>query len=397
MASYIHINIGNRCFSIHQAWIELLVYGTSYYLIHSFIFKFLIKYSIDPDNSNKNNSNNTTKDFKKNNNAKNTKTTLNIIRGGDESINNKILAEIIKRCFEKDVSYKITHPDLVEKIRKFIKAPNQGIKIVPLSVAVIAIIHPNQSHQIVKFGIVKVILENRQEFKTALINSAVKATIMAGVSLSPAGRVILLLLDNRALKPIIGRLPTAIAGRILKQKILRLILEGLLIAAPVAPQIGTAIQSIPAVQTQIACLRINCSDFIEELSADDYQENIKYVDSYQKPDTRVIIKGSSDHIICIPEKSIIKRTMTTIPTLDGDIVVGEKCRVKKKIIAHESYEVPYKIYNDPIPETRDFNEIIHVSTQEKAKEILADANLLNEDDFEMSPKAKEGPIKIKNN
>ena len=114
--SYIHIKIGNRCFSIHQAWIEILVYGTSYYFIHSFLLKFLLDYSIDHDNNKKN----TAKDSKRKNNIKNK---IEIIHGGEDSISNEFLAEILKQCCKKDVSYKIIHPDLIEKIRSFLKAP----------------------------------------------------------------------------------------------------------------------------------------------------------------------------------------------------------------------------------------------------------------------------------
>ena len=82
--AYIHFKIGNRIFSIHQAWIGILVYGTSYYLIHLFLLKFLLNYSIEHDNNDQlnndqdNNKNNTDKDSKIKNNSKNK---IEILRG----------------------------------------------------------------------------------------------------------------------------------------------------------------------------------------------------------------------------------------------------------------------------------------------------------------------------
>ena len=114
--SYIHLNIGNRCFSIHQAQIEIFVYGTSYCLINWFILKFLINYNTnDPDNNDQDNSKNSTVQDSKHKNK------IEIIRDGDDSISNELLATIIEKCFQKDVSYQITHPELVDKIRSFLK------------------------------------------------------------------------------------------------------------------------------------------------------------------------------------------------------------------------------------------------------------------------------------
>jgi hypothetical protein len=75
--------------------------------------------------------------------------------------------------------------------------------------------------------------------------------------------------------------------------------------------------------------------------------------------------------------------------------VGEKSRIFKKLKTCETCEVDYKVHTDKIPETGDFNDVINVETLNKAGKMLSDANLLNEDDFNVSP--KEPPIRIRNN
>lgn len=402
--SYIHFKIGNRIFSIHQAWIEILVYGTSYYLIHSFLLKFLLNYSIDNDIDNQDkNKNNTAKDSKIKNNSKNK---IEIIRGGDDSITNELLAAILRECFKKDVSYKITHPDLIEKIRSFLKATAaQGIKIVPISVAVIAVIHQNRNLTILEIGRGTLMVDNLSALKQTLVKSAVKgatvALVVVGGSVlvtTPAGRMALSLINlitRRTIMPVIKVVPALAKSPIVQQEFLNLLIGGTLVLAPINKQINEAITSLPSIQRSLTCLSINCSDYVEELSADGNQQNIKYVESYQKPDSRVIIKGSADHIICIPEKQTTRRTLTTINTVGGKVIVGDKSRIDKKLKAYEICEVDYKVHKDKILEIGDFNDVINIDTLDKAEKMLSDANLLNEEGSNGSP--KEPSIRIRNN
>ena len=390
--SYIHFKIGNRCFSLHQAWIEILVYGTSYYLIHSFLLKFLLNYSIDHDNNDQdNNKNNTAKDSKIKNNSKNK---IEIIRGGDESISNEFLAAILKECFKKDVSYKIIHPDLIEKIRSFLKAKaHQGIKIIPISVAVIAVIHRNRNLTMLEIGGGTLMIDNLPALKKTLVKGVVKGAIVALVFVG--GGVLITTPVGRTALSLIKLVPGFATIPILQQQYLKLLIGGTLVLAPINKQISDVITTIPPIQKTLTCLAINCSDYVEELPADPIQQNIKYVEPYQKPDSRVIIKGSSDHIICIPEKQTIRRTLTTINTVGGKLLVGEKSRIDKRLKAYEICEVDYKVHKDKIPESGDFNDVINVETLNKAEKMLSDANLLNEDEFNVSP--KEPSIPIRNN
>ena len=145
---------------------------------------------------------------------------------------------------------------------------------------------------------------------------------------------------------------------------------------------------VKIVKTPIIDRFINCADYVEELPADKIHQNIKYVESYQKPYNRVIIKGSSDHIICIPEKQpiIIRRSVEKIPTLGKTILVGESSSINNRLKASESYQVDYKIHKDKIPEIQDFNDVININMQTKAEKMLSDADLLNKDEFNKSPK-----------
>lgn len=399
--AYIHIKIGNRCFSIHQAWIELIVYGTSYYLIHTFLLKFLLNYSID--HSNNDQDNNPAKDSKRKPTNK-----IEMIRGGDDSITNEFLAAILKECFKKDVSYKIIHPDLVEKIQSFLKATRtQGIKIVPISVAVIAVIHRNRNLTMLEIGSATLMVDNLSGFKQALFKSVVKgatvALVFVGGSVlitTPTGKIALSLINlitRRTVMPMIKVLPALAKSPIVQQEFVKLLIGGALLVGPINTQIRTAITSLnlPSIERTLICLRINCSDYVEELAADANQPNLKYLDSYEKPHSQVIFKGSSDHIICIPEKRTIRRKLTTIDTVGGRVIVGEKSRVNKKLRAYEICEVDSKVHKDKVPELQDFNDVINVETLNKAEKMLSDANLLNEDDFNVSP--KESSIKIRNN
>lgn len=390
--SYIHFKIGNRCFSLHQAWIEILVYGTSYYLIYSFLLKFLLNYSIDHDNNDQdNNKNNTAKDSKIKNNSKNK---IEIIRGGDESISNEFLVAIFKECFKKDVSYKIIHPDLIEKIQSFLKAKaHQGIKIIPISVAVIAVIHRNRNLTMLEIGGGTLMIDNLPALKKTLVKSVVKGAIVAFVFVG--GGVLITTPAGRTALSLIKLVPGLATRPIFQQQYLKLLIGGTLVLAPINKQISDVITTIPPIQKTLTCLAINCSDYVEELPADPIQQNIKYVEPYQKPDSRVIIKGSSDHIICIPEKQTIRRTLTTINTVGGKLLVGEKSRIDKRLKAYEICEVDYKVHKDKIPESGDFNDVINVETLNKAEKMLSDANLLNEDEFNVSP--KEPSIPIRNN
>jgi hypothetical protein len=396
--NYIHIKIGNRCFSINQAWIEILVYGTSYYVINLFLLKFLLNYSIDHDNNDQDNS--TSKDSKRKNNNKNK---IEIIRGGDDSITNEFLAAILKECFKKDVSYKITHPDLVEKIRSFLKATGaHGIKIVPLSIAVIAVIHQNRNFSITEIGGATLMVDNLPALKKVLFKSAVKGATVAlvfgcGVVVltTPTGKIGLSLIHIITRRTILKVLPALAKSPILQKEFLKLLIGSTFFLAPIHKEIGSAITSLPSIQKTLTRLVINCSDYVEALPADANKQNLKYVESYQKPDNRVIIKGSSDHIICIPERQTIRRTLTTIDTVGGKVIIGKTSRLNKKIRTLEFCEVDYKVPNDKIPELRDFNDVINVETLNKAQKMLSDADLLNEDDFNVLP--KEPSIKIRNN
>ena len=119
---------------------------------------------------------------------------------------------------------------------------------------------------------------------------------------------------------------------------------------------------------------------------------------YQKPDNRVVIKGSSDHIICVPEKQTSIRTLvTTIDTLGNRVIVGPKYLIKNKLKTYDLCAVDYKVNKDKIPEIKDFNDKINVDTLNKAGKMLFDANLLNDDDFDVSPTLKEPSIPIRNN
>lgn len=306
------------------------------------------------------------------------------------------------------MSYKITHPDLIEKTRSFLKATAaQGIKIVPISVAVIAVIHQNRNLTMLEMGGGTLMIDNLPALKKTLVKSAVKggtvALVFVGGSLlitTPAGGMALSLIKiitRRTIMPVIKLVPALAKSPILQQEFLTLLIGGTLVLAPINKQINDAITSLPStsIQRTLTCLSINCSDYVEELSADNNQQNIKYVESYQKPDSRVIIKGSSDHLICIPEKQTIRRTLTTINTVGGKVIVGEKSRIDKRLQASEICEVDYKVHKDKIPEIGDFNDVINVETLNKAEKMLSDANILNEDDFNVSP--KEPPIRIRNN
>lgn len=399
--SYIHFKIGNRCFSIHQAWIEILVYGTSYYLVHTFLLRFLVNYSIDHDN---NDQDNTAKDSKRKNITMNK---IEIIRGGDDSITNELLAAILQECFKKDVSYKITHPDLIEKIRSFLKATAaQGIKIVPISVAVIAVIHKNRNLTMLEIGGGTLMVDNLPALKEDLLKTVLKgagvALVFIGGSIlitTPVGRMALWLIKRRTIMPVIKLVPALAKTPIVQQEVLKILIGSTLFIAPMNKQLIDAITStnlapLAPIQRALTCRSINCLDYVEELPADANQQNIKYVESYQKPDSRVIIKGSSDHIICIPEKQTITRTLTTIDTVGGKIIVGKKSRVDKRVKASEICEVDYKVHKDKIPEIRDFNDVINVETLNKAEKMLSNVNLLNEDDFNVSP--TEPAIRIRN-
>lgn len=281
----------------------------------------------------------------------------------------------------------------------------KGIKIVPISVAVIAVIHRNRNLTMLEIGGGTLMVDNLPALKKTLGKSAVKggtvALVFVGGSLlltTPAGGMALWLINiitRQTIMPVIKLVPALAKSPIVQQEFLNLLIGGTLILAPINKQINDAITSLPSIQRSLTCRSINCSDYVEELSADDNQQNIKYVESYQKPDSRVIIKGNSDHIICIPEQQTIKRTLTTINTVGGKVIVGEKSRIDKRLKASEICEVGYKVHKDKIPAIGDFNDVINVETLNKAEKMLSDANLLNEDDFNVSP--KEPSIRIRNN
>ena len=113
------------------------------------------------------------------------------------------------------MSYKITHPDLIEKIRSFLKATAaQGIKIVPISVAVIAVIHGNRNLTMLEIGGGTLMVDNLPALKKTLVKSAVKGATVAlvfvggGVLITtPAGRMALSLINlitRRTIMPVIN-------------------------------------------------------------------------------------------------------------------------------------------------------------------------------------------------
>jgi hypothetical protein len=290
------------------------------------------------------------------------------------------------------LSYKITYPDLIEKIRSFLKATAaQGIKIVPISLVVIALINQNRNLTILDIGGGTLIIDNLPALKKTLIKSAVKGGTVAlvfirgsGLITTPAGRMALSLINiitRRTIMPLIKLVPALAKNPIVRQELLNVLIGGTAVLAPI--------------QRTLTCLSINCSDYVEELSANNNQQNIKYVECYQKSDSRVMLKGSSDHIICIPEKQTTRRTLTTINTVNGKVIVGEKSRIDKRLKASEICEVDYKVHKDKISEILDFNDVIHVETLNKVEKMLSDANLLNEYNFNVS--SKKPSIRIRNN
>ena len=73
--------------------------------------------------------------------------------------------------------------------------------------------------------------------------------------------------------------------------------------------------------------------------------------------------------------------------------MGEKSRIDNRLKTYETCEVNYKVHKDKIPEIKDFNDVINVETLNKAEKMLSDANLLNEGDFNVSPKKPSIPIR----
>jgi hypothetical protein len=97
---------------------------------------------------------------------------------------NELLETLLKECFEKDVIYKITHPDLVEKIRTFLQAiGTQGIKIVPISVAVIAVLHRNRSFSMRQFAGSTIMIANLPAFFKALWKVGIKEVLVGVIEM----------------------------------------------------------------------------------------------------------------------------------------------------------------------------------------------------------------------
>lgn len=76
-------------------------------------------------------------------------------------------------------------------------------------------------------------------------------------------------------------------------------------------------------------------------------------------------------------------------------MIGKNARVGDRLKAYEPCQVDYKVHKDKIPKLQDFKNVMNVDRLDKAEKMLSDANLLNEDDFNMA--LKKPPIKIKNN
>lgn len=122
---------------------------------------------------------------------------------------------------------------------------------------------------------------------------------------------------------------------------------------------------------------LDCSDYVEELQADHLQPKVQYVESYEKPDCRVIIKTDFEHITSLPEKSRIKTHVTTILMLGKKVIVGEQSRIAK-ITACKSYYSPYQ---GKIPKVQDFTDKVTFNKLDEAKKLVENCGLLNKEDF----------------
>ena len=171
---------------------------------------------------------------------------------------------------------------------------------------------------------------------------------------------------------------------------MRLLLEGGCVLLPITPTVSEAITSIPTTVANFhRLLDLNCADYIQELPSHSVNPEIKYVQSYEKPDRRVIIKDDPDHVICIPSKPFIKSTLTTIPTCGVDLVVVDKYRIRNKIIGLEEHKVSYNVYKEKIPEARNFNTKTSYNIRTRARDLAIEADLRrNEEEFNMEPKLK---------
>lgn len=89
--------------------------------------------------------------------------------------------------------------------------------------------------------------------------------------------------------------------------------------------------------------------WIKNVSITSKEQNIKDVQFYENPDTLVIIKGSPDHIICIPKKPIIHQTLFEILPLGEKVLVRAKTRVKNRVIAHKNYAFFTKLTKKKYP------------------------------------------------
>lgn len=370
--SYLCISLGNRTFLINQVWIEILVYGTSYYLMHWFLLKFLVNDSSDSWSDNKSRKNHNNKKFSKKNLKHNTRGNINIIRGGDgqDSIDKDFLELILKKCFKTGRNYKVTSLDLETKIRKFIEvAENSGIKVVLTSVAILSILHETSNFVVFM-----------RNYGLAIIRGVVMATDVVTV-ISPIGRKVIQSIATKALQPILNQLPTSLLKKIGELILVRHIAfaagTGTLLL-PIVPQIAEEIvEGVKIISHTKRLYTLDCSDYVKELQADYLQPKVQYVESYEKPDRRVIIKTDSEHIICLPEKSRIRTHVITIPMLDTKVIVGKRSRIET-IGAYKSYYSPYQ---DKIPKVQDFRDKVTFDKVDEAKKLAEKYGLLNEEDF----------------
>lgn len=77
-----------------------------------------------------------------------------------------------------------------------------------------------------------------------------------------------------------------------------------------------------------------------------FQENIRYIENYQSPDSRVILKGNLEQIIFIPITSINSKRIVEITTIGVSIRFRLKNKIQNRIVklkAREDYRIKWII------------------------------------------------------
>ena len=77
-----------------------------------------------------------------------------------------------------------------------------------------------------------------------------------------------------------------------------------------------------------------------------FQENIRYIENYQSPDSRVILKGNLEQIIFIPITSINSKRIVEITRIGVSIRFRLKNKIQNRIVklkAREDYRIKWII------------------------------------------------------